>query len=222
MRDRGRRGAALAAALALGALLGAAPGPARAAPAGTAEGLRAGGPAGQVGRAPGEPPAAPGGSASGSAGYQPRGREIRGTADPRDAPPMSAGESYVDSVGAGEKRSYRVRLDERSTAYVSAVAVPRPGARVSAFTDGVKLTLTDAGGRVCGQAHPVAEAADVAYPLAGYASRLLRSGPAATCRQAGTYHFTVERTGADRAGADRWPLELRFTQEPAVRGGPTT
>ncbi|KUJ67943.1 hypothetical protein ACZ90_23800 [Streptomyces albus subsp. albus] len=208
MRDRGRRGTGLAAVLALGVLLGA-PGPTWAAP-GSAAGSRD------------EPRAVPGAAPSGTAAYQPQGRRIRGTTGERGAPSMRADDSYVDSIGVGEKRYYRVRLDQRSTAYVSAVAVPRPGARISAYTDGVRLTLADAGGEVCGQSHPVAEAANVAYPLSGYASRLLRSGPAATCRQAGTYYFTVERTGAGTADRDRWPLELRFTQEPAVRGGPTT
>ncbi|MFH8367935.1 hypothetical protein [Streptomyces sp. NPDC018031] len=195
MKDRGAIRSGLVAAVALAAVTGL-PGPAGAAPA---DGDRE------------------------IAAYRPQGREIRGTATAGNAPTMMPLGSYVDSIGAGETRHYRVRLDGESAAYVSAVAVPRPGSPVSAFSDGVKLSLVSADGKLCDQARPTAEAVDLAYPLAGYAARIPRPGGASPCREAGTYDFAVERTGGrddDREPA-RWPLELQFAQEPAVKGGPT-
>lgn len=179
------------------------------------------------------------------AAYRPEGRPLRGTATARNAPFMEPvgtepGGSHVDSVGAGETRHYRVRLDGESTAYVSAVAVPPPGSPVSAFRDGVELTLAGPDGKVCDQVRPTAGAVDLAYPLAGYVTRIKRPGAGAACQEAGTYDFAVARTdgpggagtrppgggahadpGEDGEDSARWPLELRFTQEPAVRGGPT-
>ena len=52
---------------------------------------------------------------------------VRGAASTGDAPALTAGGSYRDAVGPGEKRVYRLDLDGRSDAYVSAVAVPREG-----------------------------------------------------------------------------------------------
>ncbi|MBH5335974.1 hypothetical protein IHE55_14720 [Streptomyces pactum] len=217
MNDRGAAGAGLVAAVALAVMAGFAGPVARAAPADDEREIAA---------------------------YRPQGRPVQGTSTARDAPPLAPVGSYVDSIGAGETRHYRVELDADSTAYVSVVAVPPPGSPVTAFRDGVELSLRDSGGQLCDRSRPTAEAVGAVYPLAGYAVRLKRPGAADGCGRAGEYDFTVARDagpgrtpgrsgtsgtsgaagtgGADGSdGAARWPLELRFEQEPAVRGGPT-
>ncbi|MEU2683834.1 hypothetical protein ABZ654_08155 [Streptomyces hygroscopicus] len=157
--------------------------------------------------------------AAGARAYEPRGSRIHGAGGAAGAPSLTAGRTYVDSLGPGEKRYYGVTLDAKSAAYVSVVAAPRPGAGVASYRDGVKVTLESPDGGVCGTAAPKIETSGVAYPLADYASRQLQSGPA-SCHQAGRYGVTVERqTGSQ--DPERWPVELRLMVEPPVKGGAT-
>ncbi|WNE97699.1 hypothetical protein PS467_21360 [Streptomyces luomodiensis] len=157
--------------------------------------------------------------AAGAQAYETRGTRIRGADGGTDAPSLAAGRTYVDSLGPGEKRYYGVTLDTKSAAYVSAVAAPRPGAGVTSYRDGVKVTLESPDGAVCGTAAPKIETSGVAYPLADYASRQIDSGPA-SCHQAGRFVATVERQAGSQ-DHERWPVELRLMVEPPVKDGAT-
>ncbi|MFK4189399.1 hypothetical protein ACI2L4_36270 [Streptomyces sparsogenes] len=169
------------------------------------------GPAGQAWAAPAD-------GAAGARPYRTQGTSVEGTSEAQGAPPLKPGFGYVDSIAAGQKRHYEVRLDATSSAYVSAVAAPRPGAGVASYRDGLKVTLESPDGATCGSSDRKIEANGVAYPLADYAARLAEPGSVASCRKAGRYVVTVERgTGSQDPG--RWPLELRLMVEPPVKGG---
>ncbi|MGP3941285.1 MULTISPECIES: hypothetical protein [Streptomyces] len=167
--------------------------------------------------------AAPGTSladgADGARAYETRGTRISGADADSGAPSLAAGRTYVDSLGPGEKRYYGVTLDTKSAAYVSAVAAPPPGADVTSYRDGVKVTLESPDGGICGTAAPKIETNGVAFPLADYASRQIESGPA-SCHEAGRYVVTVERQDGS-PDSERWPVELRVMVEPPVKGGAT-
>lgn len=159
--------------------------------------------------------------AEGDDSYRPHGERVRGTAGADDAPPLRAGHRYTDSVAPGQSRHYAVELDADSTAYVSAVAVPRPGAEVRAYQDGIEITLESPSGHLCGRTARMVEATGVAQPLADYASRLPGSSPTEGCRSAGRYLVTVERNSAKASDTADWPLELQYTKEAPVTGGAT-
>ncbi|MFD8380418.1 hypothetical protein ACFV2X_18025 [Streptomyces sp. NPDC059679] len=171
------------------------------------------GPAGQAWAAPAD-------GAAGARPYRTEGTLIHGTDAAEGAPLLKPGLGYVDSIAAGQKRYYSVRLDTASGAYVSAVAAPRPGAGVVSYQDRVKVTLESPDGTTCDSSDRKIEANGVAYPLADYAARQAASGSVASCRKSGRYVVTVER-GAGSQDPDSWPLELRLMVEPPVKGGDT-
>ncbi|ADI08512.1 hypothetical protein SBI_05392 [Streptomyces bingchenggensis BCW-1] len=164
--------------------------------------------------------AAPADGAAEARPYRTEGTLIHGTDDAEGAPLLKPGLGYVDSIAAGQKRYYSVRLDATSGAYVSAVAAPRPGAGVVSYQDRVKVTLASPDGTTCGSSDRKIEANGVAYPLADYVARQVASGSVASCRKAGRYVVTVER-GAGSQDPAGWPLELRLMVEPPVKGGDT-
>ncbi len=59
-------------------------------------------------------------------------------------------------------------------------------------------------------------------PIAAYAYRTIGKGTSTTCREAGTYDVLVERESEDESSPEAWDLELRFVQEPGLRGGGPT
>ncbi|MEU6483363.1 hypothetical protein [Streptomyces sp. NPDC046887] len=145
---------------------------------------------------------------------------VRGAPTPTQAPTLAAGGVYRDAVPAGGTRVYRLDLDDRSGAYVSAVAVPPPTARVG-IAEGVAVSIRDPGGRVCGSREARFATAAFPRPLAASAGRTVTEG-ASACRRAGTYLAVVERLGGGGGGdpaAGDWQLELRYEREPALRGG---
>ncbi|MCK8676278.1 hypothetical protein [Streptomyces lichenis] len=144
---------------------------------------------------------------------------MRGAPTPTQAPTLAAGGVYRDAVPAGGTRVYRLDLDDRSGAYVSAVAVPPPTARVG-IAEGVAVSIRDPGGRVCGSREARFGTAAFPRPLAASAGRTGTEG-ASACRRAGTYLAVVERLGGEGgvAGAGDWQVELRYEREPALRGG---
>ncbi|ARZ68155.1 hypothetical protein SMD11_2506 [Streptomyces albireticuli] len=148
----------------------------------------------------------------------PGAQEVRGSGSATGGPLLRPGSAtYTDSVKPGERKYYRVELDAGSSAYVSAVAVPRPGATMGT-RDGIDVVLEDASGTPCGAGrHRTFLSAGGAYPVADYAERVVR--PGALCGAAGTYRFAVER--GDAAGGDTAavPVELRYETGPAARPG---
>ncbi|BBJ42384.1 hypothetical protein SSPO_051020 [Streptomyces antimycoticus] len=123
--------------------------------------------------------AAPGTSladgADGARAYETRGTRISGADADSGAPSLAAGRTYVDSLGPGEKRYYGVTLDTKSAAYVSAVAAPQPGADVTSYRDGVKVTLESPDGGICGTA--ARRSKPMASPIPSPTTPLARSSP---------------------------------------------
>ncbi|MGW5674576.1 hypothetical protein ACWEV4_05745 [Streptomyces sp. NPDC003860] len=158
-------------------------------------------------------PARPYGTADGA-------RAVQGAESGDRAPALSPG-TYTDVLSAGERKHYRVPLDDRSNAYVSAVLAPPPGGAVAA-TAGMRIGLADAGGTTCSDRTDVTFGADTPRPVADYATR--RIAPGRACQAEGEYVFTVEAIGAgfgdgDGSGARKWPVEIRFMLEPGLKAG---
>ncbi|MCS0635220.1 hypothetical protein NX801_06015 [Streptomyces sp. LP05-1] len=158
--------------------------------------------------------------APGSYAFADGARTVRGAAGSSDAPVIEAGAVYRDAVEADGKLFYRVELDARSNAYVSAVAVPPADGRVT-YEDRLKVTLQDRDGRDCG--HDDAPIGSAAYPrpLATSAGRTVEAG-GSTCQEAGPYYLVVERATGKGSSREPWQLELRPVLEPGPRdAGPT-
>ncbi|WP_329300660.1 hypothetical protein OG410_21435 [Streptomyces sp. NBC_00659] len=164
---------------------------------------------------------------------------VKGAAGTTDSVLLRPGRTYKSSVGLAGRDGrlyYRLELGAGSDAYVSATAVPRPGATVS-YSDGLKVSLQDANGRNCsftGSAH--FGATQSPHPIAAWASRET-SGEQYACQTAGTYYVVVERTGAagatsgteapagtESSASRTWDLELGYVSEPALKtaSGPTS
>ncbi|MBT2385755.1 hypothetical protein [Streptomyces sp. ISL-11] len=141
---------------------------------------------------------------------------VRGSESAGRGPLLRPGaRTYTDSIKPGERKYYTVELDAESSAYVSAVAVPRPGSTMGT-RDGIDVALEAMDGSPCGAGrHRTFLSAGGAYPIADYAERVVRTG--GSCKEAGTYRFAVER--GDAAGGDSAavPVELKYATGPADR-----
>lgn len=153
-------------------------------------------------------------------------QRIEGAESSADAEALRAGTTYRSSIGPGEKLNFRVDLDAARNAYVSVVAVPRPGTGL-AYNDGIEVTLQDGQGTSCGSADDKVGPGRFARPLAAAAHRTIgKGGPA--CQEAGAFNVLVERLGSaasTSAGAPDprdWELEIRHVTEPGLKQtGPT-
>ncbi|GAA2474408.1 hypothetical protein [Streptomyces gobitricini] len=175
-------------------------------------------PPGQAGAAQASAAPAP---AVGSGGYVFADgiEQIRGAATTNDAPALTAGATYKDAIKGGAQLVYRLDLDARTNAYVSAVAVPEPGSTVGTF-DGLKVSLQDRNGYNCSANESRFGSAEFPRPLAAYAHRTMDRS-SSSCQEAGAYFVVIERRGKD-AGPGTWDLEIRHELEPGPRTeGPT-
>lgn len=139
---------------------------------------------------------------------------VKGTPVNINGPELTAGSTYKDSIKKGEKRYYRVTLDDKSNAYVSAVAVPRLGTEVT-YTDKLEVSIEDTSGSACSDGS--AEFGSVSYPrpVADYASRRIEKD-GTRCQEGGAYYVLLERAGGDASAPEPWDVELRFVSEPAL------
>ncbi|MEU4008652.1 hypothetical protein [Streptomyces pseudogriseolus] len=144
-------------------------------------------------------------------------RRIEGASRTADAVRLEPGRTYRSTLPPDGKVYYRLDLDDTSTAYVSATAVPPPGSGVS-VADGVKVTLEDADGRSCDVDTVPLGAPGSPRPVAAWAMREI-SPRRSLCAEAGAYYVTVERAAPDARGAspDPWELELGTVSEPGTR-----
>ncbi|MCQ4042163.1 hypothetical protein ACFOSC_14400 [Streptantibioticus rubrisoli] len=153
-------------------------------------------------------------------GWVPHGERISGTARSGSAPRLTAGHTYQDTLAKGGTKYYAIRLDARSSAYLSVFAVPPRGSRVG-FLDGVSLKLSGRDGTPC-DAYDARFGADGAVqPVGGAVVRTIR--PDGGCQQAGDYLLSVQRVNAAASSAEDWPLDIRYMSEPpvsAVESGP--
>ncbi|WNI16680.1 hypothetical protein [Actinacidiphila sp. ITFR-21] len=181
---------------------------------------------------PGSAPTAASGSASGGvaagrmsgatsdtpARWQVEGKPLSGAAGAPDAPAMDPTVTYQDTIGPGETKFYGVALDARSSAYVSAFAVPVPRTRVG-YGDGLDLRLTRADGAACDSRTAHFQDNGDARPIGTAVSRLI--GVGTSCQEAGRYTLRVRRASGATSDPDGWPLELRYVAEPPLVAGAT-
>ncbi|MFJ8586302.1 hypothetical protein ACIRD2_16845 [Streptomyces sp. NPDC093595] len=147
-------------------------------------------------------------------------RQTHGASSTSEAPQLTAGATYRDSIKSGEKLVYRVDLDADHDAYVSAVAVPRAGAKVG-YSDALKVSLQDRDGYDCSSNESRFGSAEFARPLAAYAHRTIEKD-SSSCQKGDSYYVVVERSDKDTAGTEPWDLEIRHELEPGVSStGPT-
>ncbi|GGT21146.1 hypothetical protein [Streptomyces purpureus] len=147
-------------------------------------------------------------------------KPVKGAVSNSDAQSLAAGSVYKDTIAKDGKLYYRVDLDDRTNAYVSVVAVPKPGGRAE-YGDGIEVSLQDGSGTECGSEDARFESAGYTRPLAAYAHRTIEPGET-DCQKQGAYYVLVERTSKAISTADDWQLEIRHVAEPALKAaGPT-
>ncbi|MGW0464990.1 hypothetical protein ACWDX6_06905 [Streptomyces sp. NPDC003027] len=147
-------------------------------------------------------------------------QRVEGAASSLDAERLTAGGTYRDTIEKDGKLYYRVDLDAERNAYVSVVAVPKPGGKPE-YGDGIKVSMRDGSNSQCGHQDTAFESAGFTRPVTAYAHRTIEAG-SSTCQQAGTYYVLVERTSKSSSTPEDWDLEIRYLTEPGVkRTGPT-
>ncbi|WP_432092314.1 hypothetical protein [Streptomyces sp. bgisy100] len=142
---------------------------------------------------------------------------VEGTASSANAERIEPG-IYTDSIGRGETRYYSVTLDATSTAFVSAVAVPKPGTRVEDYSDSLDVVLEDNDGNECGSGEVSFTGNGMAYPMGNHATRRI-GADVLQCQRRGPYFLKVERGGKATSDPGRWPIEIRYMSEPGLKGG---
>uniref|UniRef100_A0AAU3GRC0 Peptidase n=1 Tax=Streptomyces sp. NBC_01401 TaxID=2903854 RepID=A0AAU3GRC0_9ACTN len=159
---------------------------------------------------------APGGEA---ASYKPADGAVpvTGTESSADGPELERAKIYSDTIGPGQKKYYRVRLDDTSNAFISTVVAPPPGTK-SGILDGIQISLTSDNGTPCSSNPSVYFGGDTTRPLAGYASRRIK-GDSSQCQEAGDYLYTVSWAGSQTTGTAKWPIELTYMAEPGLEPG---
>ncbi|NUS15143.1 MAG: hypothetical protein HOY69_27730 [Streptomyces sp.] len=154
--------------------------------------------------------------AAAPATWQPQGTQLTGAATTADAPSMTPGVTYRDTIKVGETRFYGIALDNASSAYASAFALPAPGRRV-AYGDGIELTLLSADGDRCDSADAHFGADSGVRPVGTAVSRTI--APDESCQDANQYTLSVHRTSDGASDPAPWPLELRSVLEPPLKAG---
>ncbi|MFE9257359.1 hypothetical protein [Streptomyces sp. NPDC006879] len=143
---------------------------------------------------------------------------IEGGATSADGPQLKRGTTYRDSLGPGQELFYWVDLDDASSAYVFATAVPDPASTVS-HGDGIDAVLMDRAGKECHRAQTTKFGFRQAHPVADVAVRRFQED--GECQRAGTYYVKIRRvetTGEEAHDRAPWPIELRYLREPAPSG----
>ncbi|WP_267243161.1 hypothetical protein [Streptomyces sp. PR69] len=160
------------------------------------------------------------GQEDGAAAYRtdPEAQPVRGGTSSDQGPPLVPGGTYTDRIGKGEKKFYRVRLDDVSDAYASAVLAPPPRSEID-FSDGIRISLQSRDGAHCGLSNDVTFSGGSARPIGDYVSRLIGRGRA--CQGTGDYVYAVEWIGPGPGGPgpEGWPIELRVVAEPGLKPG---
>lgn len=145
---------------------------------------------------------------------------VRGTPVNINGPVLRAGSAYKDSIAPGEKRYYRLDLDDRTHAYVSAVAVPRLGTEVT-HADELQVSIEDNSGTVCSDGKAKFGSAAYPRPVADYASRRIEKN-SSRCQEAGAYYVLLERESDAEPTPEPWDVELRLASEPALKSAGST
>ncbi|MFJ5123799.1 hypothetical protein ACIP80_01600 [Streptomyces sp. NPDC088555] len=147
--------------------------------------------------------------------FDPGAEKIVGTEVSTEAAALTPGSVYKSSIRPGEKLYYRLNLDAKTNAYVSAVAVPGGGGQV-AYGDGIKVSIRDSTDLQCSSQDARFESAEFPRPIATYAYRLMEKD-SSTCQDAGTYNVLIERESKETSAPGAWDLELRYESEPQLK-----
>ncbi|MFE7351619.1 hypothetical protein ACFU8Q_00110 [Streptomyces sp. NPDC057543] len=147
--------------------------------------------------------------------FDPRAKTVSGAEVSTEASALTPGSVYKSLIKRGEKLYYRLNLDAKTDAYVSAVAVPRDGGEV-AYGDGIKVSIRDSTDRQCSSQDARFESAEFPRPIAAYAYRNVEKD-SSTCQEAGTYNVLIERESKATSSPGEWDLELRYESEPKLK-----
>lgn len=143
-------------------------------------------------------------------------KAVKGAASSTDAPELPDTGYYTDTIGRGETKYYRVDLDDRSSAYLSALAHPKVGSKVGDF-DKLEVQLESTASTTCSSDKASFEGGTTAYPIVAFASRRV-GGDSQKCLSADQYLFKVVRDDEPTSDPGDWPLELRYSLEPGLNG----
>ncbi|WP_031484609.1 hypothetical protein [Streptomyces bicolor] len=146
--------------------------------------------------------------------YAPDARPVPGSPSTTDAPLLTPGATYKSSLPSSGEIHYSLDLDATSDVYVSVTAIPPPGSTVDA-SDGIKVSLEDAGGSRCSFRSENFGVVHSARPIAVWGVREASSNRP-RCEKAGTYYVTVQRVGRADSAPEAWDLELFATSEPSL------
>ncbi|WP_406147528.1 hypothetical protein [Streptomyces sp. NBC_01012] len=158
-------------------------------------------------------------AADGPAAYtfDPAAATVQGAETNADAAELKPGSVYRSSIKNGQKLYYRLELDDKTDAYVSAVAVPKTGGKV-AYGDGITISIRDLDDTQCGSEDASFESAEFPRPIAAYVGRIVEKD-STTCAASGTYNVLIERESKATSSPEAWDLELRYESEPAPKDG---
>lgn len=146
--------------------------------------------------------------------FDPQAEAVSGAAVNTDAPELEAGSAYKSSIRVGQKVYYRLNLDAKTNAYVSAVLVPKGGGKV-AYADGITISVRDRSDLECSSQSARFESAEYPRPIAAYAYRVVEKD-SSTCQGSGPYYVRIERESEAASGSGDWGLELRYASEPQL------
>ncbi|MFJ1615622.1 hypothetical protein ACIODT_11635 [Streptomyces sp. NPDC088251] len=147
--------------------------------------------------------------------FDPGAKKVSGAEVSTEASALASGSVYKSSIKRGEKLYYRLNLDAKTNAYVSAVAVPRDGGQV-AYGDGITVSIRDSADLQCSSEDARFESAEYPRPIAAYAYRITKKD-SSTCQEAGTYNVLIERESKATSSSGAWDLELRYESEPQLK-----
>ncbi len=139
-------------------------------------------------------------------------RRVDGADSAADAERLEPGTTYRSSLPAGGTAHYRLDLDDVSSTYVSATAVPPPDSTI-ASVDGIKVTVRDTQGLECSVDTAGFGDTGSPHPIAAWGMREISPGKP-LCQKAGTYDVLVERVEPAGTSPDSWDLELTVASEP--------
>ncbi|MEU2026330.1 hypothetical protein ABZ565_29885 [Streptomyces sp. NPDC016469] len=158
--------------------------------------------------------------APGSYTFDPDAESVGGAEISAEAAKLNPGGAYKSAIRSGQKLYYRLDLDAKTNAYVSAVVVPKGSGKV-AYGDGITVSIRDSSDDECSSQGAVFGTAQYPRPIAAYASR--RVDKDGTCQDAGTYYVLIERESKATSDQGEWDLELRYASEPELASSaPTT
>ncbi|MFE6282804.1 hypothetical protein [Streptomyces sp. NPDC057877] len=153
--------------------------------------------------------------------FAPDALDVPAATGTTDAALLVPGKTFKSTLRSGTAY-FRLELGATENAYVSATAVPGPGATLSP-TDRLQVSLQDADGVSCSPLDSATfGAARSPHPVAVWGMREVSSSGSSRCQGEGTYYVVVERTDTAVSASDVWDLELAPVTEPGLTSSEAT